>query len=460
MALDRSKFKPTVVADAIEQDNELKASLGRDGGSYTKYIKIENGQNLLRIYPPHPEEDGGGNTYAEPKVTVWLPFIVVERDQQGNEIIENGRPKLKETSRTVYNSRIHAGTEKDLVEEYQKYCLNYFEEALKYAQDEKEQLSIKGKITQLKGNFQQRINGLNYSNVWVMYVDKIVGQTATFGPVEIKPAVKDRLNSLSASADSGSGAIVTDPFTDIETGRAILVTYNKEAKQAKDYYSTELDNVTIPTMIEGRTYPMPRTFPLSDEQLEAFMKVTPLAKRFKNCFTRRDFNLQFEGLQLFDQKHQIGLFESDEFVQIIEEIDSYYPEIDETAEQGEENHIGGAAQPITAQSHEVIVEEEEAGQDQFDLMTRKELGEWHKKNKTGVLVKPTISDDSLRDLAREFLNAKEEVVAEQEDEQTEEAQQEEEQSAEQVEDAPQQQTTAQTTQSRLEALRNRVGGQK
>lgn len=457
MAFDRSKFKPTVVAAVIEQDKELASSLGRDGGTYTKYLKFEDGNNLLRIYPAHPEDVGGGDMFAEPKVTVWLPMMVVERDSNGQEIIEGGRPKMKESSRTVFNSRIHGNTEKDLVEEYVRMATEMLEEDLKVCQDPVEKSKIEDKLHRLRGNYKLKIQGLNYKQAWVMYVDRIVGNTHTFGPIEIGPAVKDRLNSLAAAGDSGEGGvIVTDPFTDPDTGRAILVKYNSKATKPQDYYNTELDQVTIPTKIEGRTYPIPRTFPLSDDQLEQFMKVTPLAKRFKDCFTRRDFDLQSEGLQFFDAKYGIGLFQNNEFLDVYEEIDAYYPELtEENNQQGESNNEQSTTAPI--QGEEVTHVEEEPVGDAFDLMTRKELGDWHKNNRTGILIKPTMSDDDIRNSARnwEYQQAEEaQVEAEQEQPAAVVEQQEQP-----VQQAPQ--ATTQTTASdRIAAMRAKAGVKK
>lgn len=467
MALDRSKFKSTVVATIVEQDKELASSLGRDGGSYSKYIKFEDGDNLLRIYPAHPEEDGGGDAFAEPKVTVFIPMMVPERDGNGQVIIENGRPKMKESVKSVYNSRIHGNTPKDLVEEYVKISIENLEEDLKICQDPVVKSQIVEKLNRLKGNYALKIQGLNYKSAWVMYVDRIVGNSRTFGPVEIGVAVKEGINTVAASADSGTNPLATDPFTDLDSGRAILVKYNSKATKPQDYYKVSLDNALIPTTIAGQTYQLPRTFPLTDDQLEQFMKVTPLAKRFKNCFTRRDFELQFEGLSFFDTKYGIGTFQNSTFLSVCEEIDAYYPEMPEEGEENsQETSAPITASPIDTSTANVAQQQEETG-DAFDFMDRKELTDWHKANKTGVLVKPTMTDDSLRDLARQFSNP----VSHEEESSNEEQQEEQvfdpspvaEQVDNTVGEQPHQQseevveTTQTTTLDRIAALRAKTG---
>lgn len=445
MAIDRSKFKATNVAKAVEADQEIATSLGKTRGGFTGYIKLEDGANVIRIYPPHPEEDGGGEVFAEPKVTAFLPMMVVERDQQGQEIIENGRPKLKEGKKSVFNSRIHGNTEKDLVEEYRRLGLERLEEQKAETQDKVKLAQIDAKIESIIGNYGKQIQGLNYMSKWAMYVDRIVGQTATFGTLEIGAAVKERLNSLAASADAPDKALVTDPFTDVEEGRAVIITYNSQAKKAQDYYKTELDQTMVKQEIAGRTYPIPRMFPLSDEQLEVFLKAEPLAKRFKNVFTRRDFNLQFEGLQFFDEKYGIGLFQDDEFIAICEEIDAYYPEEEEinteAANQEDETTSDVAAD---------VVSEDEEDTDMFDMMDRKELSDWHKINKTGFLVKPTLKDEAIREAAREWVSSQERF----EEEKVEDHEPAEKEDV--VEETPTT-TTKTTTLSRIEQMRLKAG---
>lgn len=431
MALDRSKFKATSVAKTIKKDNELNHSMGRDGGARTEYIRFNQGANLIRIYPPHPAEMGGGEVFAEPKVTIFLPMMVVQRDERGAEMIDPAtrRPILKESVRSVFNSRIHGGTPKDLVEEYISFTRGKLEEDLKSCQDGKTKGFIQSKIEAIDGNFAKKIQGLRYRQAWAMYVDHIVGGTPKFGILEVGLAVKDRLNSLAASTDDGNDPLATDPFTDLETGRAIIVTYNKEAKRPTDYYKTELDNAMVNEVIGGRNYSLPRTFPISDAQLENFIKVTPLKKRFHNVFKKSDFELQLEGLEFFDTKHQMGTFEDPMWLEICEEISAYYPDEEDVPN-------------VTEEAEEIA----EYDGDMFDTMTRKELGVFLKANKTGLLIKPTMSDDDVRDMAREWLEAQEATdMSEQEVEEEVEVEVEQEVEEEQPEEIEEEPTPKKTT---------------
>lgn len=466
MALDRSKFKATSIAAAQKQDEEIKASLGKNNGGFTGYLKLDDVgpdpknrvPNIIRIYPPHPEEDGGGDVFAEPKVTVFLPMMVPERDQQGNEMLaKDGRPVLKEGVKSVFNARIHGNLDYDLVEEYIRIALERLEEAKKATTDKAEIAKISGRITQILGDFKSNVKGLKYIQKWALYADKIVGETKTFGTLEIGPAVKDRLNQIAAAADSGDKALSTDPFTDIEEGKAVFIYYNKDAKKSSDYYQTEIDPVLVPTQIAGRTYNLPRTFPLTDDQLEAFMKVEPLAKRFKGVFSRRDLELQVEGLQYFDNKHGIGLFEDQEFLEVYQLIDEQVPEVEEEAAEGGDEE--GQSEVLGA---ETITQYDEPDQDMFDLMDRKELGDWHRTNKSGVLVKPTITDDVLREKAREHLASLETGNDEEEEEGNENPFADEDENFDEEGQSEVEQTTEQTTKplSKLEQMKLKAGVKK
>lgn len=439
MALDRTKFKATSVAATMQKDAELNSSLGRDGDR-AEYLKWNNGSNLVRIYPPHPE---GGDVFAEPKVTVWLPIMTVQRDSNHQEIIDpkTRRPLMKEGAKSVFNSRIHGGTPKDLVEEYIAYSRSKLLEEAKMCQDPKEKVFIQEKIEAITGNFTKKIQGLKYKQAWVMYADHIIGGVSKFGMFEIGPSIKDRLNSIAASTDSSNDPLATDPFTDVETGRAIIVTYNKEAQKSSDYYKVELDNAIENTTIGGKIYPLPRMFPLTDEQLEKYLKVTPLSKRFRNVFKRRDFDLQLEGLEFFDQKNSIGTFSDPKWIEICEEISSYYPEDNQENEENEDVEDN----PIEA-AQETNVSETAEG-DKFFYMTRKELSDYSKINKTGLIIKPTLTDEDIRNSLRVWEEA-----------QMNESEEEDSLSQKESEDEETSVVSDVTAQQRLAAMRARMKG--
>lgn len=418
MAIDKTKFKRTSAAQMQQADANVNRTLGKKERGDN--LSFDDGMNLIRIYPPHPEEDGGGDQFAEPIVTAFVPAIVQEKDKQGNLIwLDNAktRPKMKETVRPVFNSKIHGGTKKDLLEEYIRLALAKAKDL--YGNDK---FAREKFLEPIYGNFSKNINGINYQTKWKMYVDKYPNadpdQKPTFGPIEIKKAVKTRLNKI-AAMEAGNDPMGYEPFTDIEEGRAVKVNYNKDAEKADDYYTTELDMSSVEVLLQGgKKGKVTRTYPLSEEQLEKFMQVTPLAKILKGVFKRKDFETQYEGIVLLEKKHNLGVIESEEWADLVEEISEYYPEEEDNKDQqeqgGQQNQNAGTTNSTA--SDEVEEEEEEddevesgteGDEDEFTLLDRSELKAYAKEKKTGIVVMKNMSDDDIRVALRNWKKAAE-----------------------------------------------------
>lgn len=449
MALDRSKFKATVVATMVEADKEVESALGRTRGERADQLSIEEGTNKFRIYPPHPEEDGGGEVFAEPVAKCFLPMMVEDKDQQGNVQLDgNGKPKMKESSRPVFNSRIHGGTLKDLVEEYRKFSDKRAVDL--YGEDKKKKdeylAPVIGKYSKVAS---ERIAGIQDRQTWVLYADKISTnreniEAFKFGRLEFGKAVKDRLNKLSA-IEGENEPMGTDPFTPIDAGRAAVVVYNKQASKPADFYTTEMDNSTVKTEINGKMYPIQKEYPLTDEQLENFFKFPTLKSLFRNSFKRKDFELQLRGLEFFDGKYKMGIWTEPEWADIVEEISAYYPEEDPEDEDG----------PVTAKvtDKEVVTsEEEEEEPDEFDGMSRDELKAFNKTNSCGVVVTKSMTEAKLREAVRTAYNAAN-LGTDEEEEEEDDTSKEETLPVKQAEIIPP--TTGVSMKERLAAIKNK-----
>jgi len=417
MALDRSKFKATKVATMVAKDKEVESALGKTRGERADTLTIEEGKNKFRFYPPHPEDMGGGDVFAEPVVRCFLPMMVEEM-KDGKPVMEGGRPKLKESAKPVFNSRIHGNTEKDLVEEYRKFAEKKAKDL--YGEDSEK---IEEYLTPIKGRFSkvasERIAGIQDRQTWVAYADKLTedkdgNEKFKFGRIEFNVSVKTRLNKLSAM-EGGDEPLGTDPFTDPEAGRAVIVDYNKAAKKASDYYTTEMDATTVRTEINGKFYPVQKEYPLSDEQLENYLKYPTLKSLFRGAFKRRDFELQMKGLEFFDNKYKMGIWEEAEWADIVEEIAGYYPE--ESNEDSDEEGDG----PVTASKPTTTTttsEDEEEEGDEFDAMSRDELKAYNKENSLGIIVNKALTDDKLRDAIRVAVAANSVTGEEEEEEES------------------------------------------
>lgn len=399
MALDRSKFKATKLAANKEKDQAVDSAMGRQGrGERADVHKIVAGKNYFRIYPPHPSDDENDDaTFSEPVVKVFIPAMVEERDDKGVvQVDKQGKPLMKKTSKPVFNSRIHGDTPKDLIEEYVNLGKKMAEEK---NGKEKDLFLAKllGKFSRVK---EERLPGLLYKTSYAMYADKIEnGEMVKFARLEVGLAVKEGMNKA-AAIEEGDDAMQVDPWTDIEDGRAVVIEYNDKATKPADYYNVQMDNITTKVAGVGQVV---RSFPLTDAQLEHYMKFPSLVKLFKKSFTRRDFQLQLDGLEMFDTDNKLGIFDTDEFQNIVAEIDEYYPSTDDTTAQEDTT---AAAKPTATsnvaptveeeEEEEEEQEEEEESNDELDLMNRVELKSINTSEGLKVKILTTMSDDDLR----------------------------------------------------------------
>lgn len=326
MGFNRDQFKPTSMAAIKTQEQEAAAK--RPTGNNNLFGKIEDGRNTLRLYPAHP--DGGGTTFAEAHCVSWLPVTSKARDE--NKRVIEGQTEIRRKS--VFNSKVHGNTVKDLVEEY----LRLVREVLfkEYLTDKAEQATIEGWLT----SFESK-DAIQPQDSWAVYASKRNGDV--WGPVEqfdLKKTVKTALNNLAAEL-SNDDPNSPDPFTNVTDGIPVVVVKGKDPKNGKTVYSAAFARVGA-----GRQANY-MDAPLSDDQLEAFLRLPSLNKIYVNAYKRRDLLLQLEGLKNIDDqltkrsfKTKAGLefvtglsvFAIQEFQDLIDEMLDLYPEGEEPAE--------------------------------------------------------------------------------------------------------------------------------
>lgn len=385
----RKQLKATPIAKlktAVEKDNVMI------GASNNEYLSLVDGKSIkIRIFPAHP----GKESFYIARKSYWLSIT-----RQDGEI-----------GRTVVNdSKVHAGTTYDIVDEYIKMARPL----------------AKGDDDKLKALNGER-DSLSPSYTWMAYASK-VEQDEKLHPMlwEFKKTVRDAINKLSFS-EGEDDAIEIDPFTDPDEGLPIMVKYNSKPnrKAGENYYE-----VSFPKKSVAR--------PLSDEEIEDFLRLKPLDEVLG--YTMRDFERALEGLQNFDEEHGFGLFEDDTWLEKVEQIKNQYD-----AEEAEEKPVKKAApvksagiqksvKKVVMPEPEPEPEEEEADEDdaqlegdKYDEMDRNELKRHIKKEGIAVVVKTSMTDDDIRDAIRATVSESEE------DEDPEEE-------AEEAEEAPSQKT--------------------
>jgi hypothetical protein len=275
--------------------------------------------------------------------------------------------------------------------------------------------------------------GLQMKTTWICYADKHMPDDKEFGLLEMKKTVRDAIMDLNIIEDEEE-AFTSDVFTDIEEGRLALITYDSNAKKASDYYKTAVSKKVVP---------------LSDEDLEAFDAVTPLSKLEMFSYSRKDFQLALEGIEYFDNLHEINLFDDEDFQEIVASISKGVG--GSVATDAKSEKVAPKAKPKPKPEPEEAEEEEEEevkpkakskkATDKFDEMDRNELKVFKNENEINDFkVFQTTTDDQIRDGLREWemtQNAEEEV--------------------EEVEEVEEEEETEVKPKANLSALRKKMG---
>lgn len=409
----RAQLKPTSIKKlkkVVDEDNEMV------GAQSNEYLNLEDGKTIkIRIFPAHPGQE---NFYVAKKC-YWLTV-------EGND----GEPRRT----TVLDSVVHGGTEKDLCAEFIKYA-------------KKKWAKSSDKLECFSGQ-----DSLSPQYTWLCYADKVVADEELRAKLwEFKKMVRDAMNKLAFSEDEDE-PIEVDPFTDPDEGLPIMVKYMKKPnkKKGENYYE-----VSFPKKVTAR--------PLSDEEIEYFMGLKPLSEVIPT-YAMRDFERALEGLQNFDEEHDLEMFEDEGWLEIVEEVKAQYDaeddeeeekpkkktskkvtkkakdveededDSDDSDDEEEEKPKKKSApakgkkkpEPEEEDDDEEADEDEEESDDEddsdeteddgLDDMDRAELKKYIKDNGLEVSVKKSMSDDDLREAIREAMDDSEEGDDESDDE--------------------------------------------
>lgn len=371
MKFDRSVFKPTPIS-AIKEDAERVNQLTRYEGSFHS---IAEGTNDFRLFPAHP----GEKSFLVSRVVHWLPKWTDKKDSKTDE---------KEWRRYPFmDARQHGGFRIDLVDEYktQLYKVLKTPHFTETEEGKKEATRIADLIKDYKV-------GLKPNPTYVCYAQrKTLSGWGDIKLLEFGNSVHGQLEKLSLTSDPNA----TEPFTDVDKGRPVLIYYNSAEKAANDKYKVNKWDEPLP---------------LEDEDLDAFMVMAPLSELYNDSmYTEEEFNLTYEGLQQWDKDHEINHFESEEWQQL--DLSDFYTRFGsaeavdkETGEVKEGKTLAEAAENVPPEHVEEVEEAEEMPPevevDHLDPLTRNELKIYIRDNKLGLKVFPSFSDDDVRDKIR------------------------------------------------------------
>ena len=282
---DRKAWKGTKLETVKEQSEEIKSS---GGEGKVPNLKIEEGTNRFRMFPAHPGTDEK-NRYSQANTISWVPFV---------------KDDGKETRIPIKNARIHGGQEADVIETYRKIAVEIIKgDGTLSAKDKASLIDI---MTDWK-------TGISPKTSYVAYAKKKDGDNWVRGLFEYTYGVhKDLLDeSLVDFDEEPDGAdVVSDP----DEGCIVTIKYSPKEKNPNDKYKTSIGAKS--------------TLALEDEDFEWLEEQKPLTELLfgEGVYHQGTFDRAMKGLQLYDEKHEIGVFDEDEFQEAAAELRALLPE--------------------------------------------------------------------------------------------------------------------------------------
>jgi hypothetical protein len=305
MALDRSKFQGAKVSalkdvqkNARENDKPL---LSNGGDGRVGFLSVEEGRNVFRILPPHPE-DKVGASYLPKRVAMLKCEVNIWKDGEKTD-------KTEIKNKNIYIATQHGGLTKDPIELYIEYVRNYANDAFDNKEDRQKFLSPITGWKDKKGTWNW---GITPKITYVAYAVK----DGKVGRLELWESWVKEMDKLAISEDADD-VMMVDPFSDPNEGFPLVIIKEKAVdKQGKETGKWEY-NVQKESL--GRKESWDDFFErtqVTDSQLEELIKQEPLSKLYgRDIYTRNDWDLAMDGLRRFDSENKYGIFDNDDFIE-------------------------------------------------------------------------------------------------------------------------------------------------
>lgn len=363
---DRSKYQKASSEEMMQKTEEMSALSSNENRGV--FLKVEPGINKFRIFPAPIKAHS--SLFWFPKVTSFLPLMVDEYDDNGNKT-----GKQVEKRKAVFNAKVHGGLDIDIVEAYIEAAKEKFSATIK---DKKELLEKLKPLTDWKV-------GIKPTSSWICYAIKYNSKGKAYGRLQLSNGVKQQLDTLCLREGDSGTPITIDLFSDVDTGKPFQWTSDPNNSDAK-----QKNKVNI--LFE-------EDMPLTDEELDMLEGWDSLEDIYTNSYTKTDFKKQLEGLQLFDKKNKLNIFETPSFQSIIqtakEEVEEKLGNDDADKEEKKQTAGTGAS---AASSEESTIPEILQDMDKKTLMTIPEILELK-----GVEIKVTTPPSKMRQMIKDAI---------------------------------------------------------
>lgn len=315
MAFDRSKFQGAKLSanQSVQKDAQANNKSSFDTNGRVGFLQIDEGRNVFRILPPHPD-DTVGAAYLPKRVGQLKCEVPVYKDGEETDKTEI---KLK----NIFIATQHGGLPKDPIELYIDYVKKRANDEFSDKEEKRKFLSpITGWSDKKGWNW-----GISPRTSFVAYAvkDNVVGRLELY-----ESMIKD-MTKLAISEEA-EDVIETDPFSDPNEGCELIITKQKQTdKQGKTIDKWEYPVAKgEPSRLKRESWDayFKRTM-VTDAQLEELIGQEPLSKIMGNrVYTSRDWDMALDGLRRFDEEYKFGIFSNDDFLDELQELDKLVPE--------------------------------------------------------------------------------------------------------------------------------------
>jgi len=307
MALDRNQFKgATLNSIKDEQSRAAQATPGGNTFDRPGFHTIVDGKNWRRVAPSHDPKEPAYRAKSTVKLNVEVPKV----DSEGKE---TGEKEMK--MRNIFIATQHSLT---MTEDP---ILTYIDFVKKRATDESKDKDARSKflapITGWRGTDKKWNWGITPMLAYVCYAWDEKGE---LGRQELRAKSLDDMKKVSIAQADDNAEIIPDIFTDPDEGYPLIITQEKNDKGKVEHI------ISCELLKKGESWAefFDRNR-LTDEQLTDFMSKESLADLYKDVYTTRDWNLAIDGLQRFDVQYKFGIFQNEEFIAKLEEIEATVP---------------------------------------------------------------------------------------------------------------------------------------
>jgi hypothetical protein len=315
--IDRSRFSGAKLS--ANKDVQKQAAANNksfsNGEGRVGFHSIEEGKNVFRIMPPHPS-DTIGAAYL-PYRTSMLPEVEVPVWKDGEK---TDQTEIKQ--KKIFIATQHGGLPKDPIELYVEYVRKRASDEFQVKEDRQSFLNPITGWKDKKGTWNW---GINPKTSFIAYAVK----NKELKRLELYESMVKDMDKCAISEEP-EDVMGVDPFSDPNEGCELIITKQKKLdKQGKETSSWEYP-VTKgePSRAKRESWDdyFERTM-VTDEQLEELDKQEPLSKMIGNdVYTKRDWDFAMDGLRRFDEKNNFQIFDNDEFLEEIIELEKLVPE--------------------------------------------------------------------------------------------------------------------------------------